>query len=112
MANSYGNQKLKKALQEFKEILIQKLGTQVLDLKLFGSRARKDFHRESDIDVLVVLKRATKENKKIVLDASVKILLKYGLDISPHIYPQKEFKYLNSIPSVFIQILKREAIAL
>lgn len=104
--------KEKGALDEFKKALLDKLDKDILELKLFGSKARGDFRKESDIDVLIVLKKADKKNQDIILNLAVKMLLKYGLDISPHIYSQKEFAYLNNIPTAFMQILDREAVPL
>ena len=50
------NQIEKQALKEFKNQLIKKFGSNLVILKLFGSKARGDFHKESDIDVLVIIK--------------------------------------------------------
>lgn len=101
-----------RVLSEFKRKLNRELPGEVLDLKLFGSKARGDFHKGSDIDILIVLKNLNKRNKDIIIDLSTEMLLKYGIDISTHIYSQKEFDYLNSIPTVFMQIFEKEAISL
>jgi len=81
-------------------------------LKLFGSKARGDSRKDSDIDILVVLKSKSREKENFIIDLTVKILLEYGIDISPHIYSQKEYSYLNKIPSVFMQVIQKEAFAL
>ncbi|MBU2545341.1 nucleotidyltransferase domain-containing protein [Patescibacteria group bacterium] len=81
-------------------------------MKLFGSKARGDSRKDSDIDILVVLKSKSREKENFIIDLTVKILLEYGIDISPHIYSQKEYSYLNKIPSVFMQVIQKEAFAL
>jgi len=84
----------------------------IASLRLFGSKARGDYYKESDIDILIVLKRATKKDKKLVLTMTVEMLLEYGINISPHIYSLKEFDYFNKVPSPFMQILQRESVTL
>lgn len=109
---SHLTKKEKKVLDEFKQKISQQLSDDLLELKLFGSKARGDSRKNSDIDVLVVLKSNSKEKENFIIDLTVEILLKYGIDISPHIYSQKEYSYLNKIPSVFMQVLRKEAFAL
>lgn len=104
----------KKALEEFERKITQKLAGEVLELKLFGSKARGDFKKapDSDIDILLVLKSVSKKKEDFIVDLTVQILLKYGVDISPHIYSQQEYSYLNNLPSIFMQILQRESVSL
>ena len=45
----------KSALMQFKADLEQALGSQLIELKLFGSKARGDDQPDSDIDVLVIV---------------------------------------------------------
>ena len=43
-------------IQEFKKTIQQIYGSRLAKIVLYGSYARGDFHTESDIDFLVVLK--------------------------------------------------------
>ena len=52
-----------KALQEFKDKVTKKFGSNLVSLKLFGSKARGDFHEESDLDVLVIIKNLSRKTK-------------------------------------------------
>lgn len=99
----------KRALQEFKRKITQKLAGQILELKLFGSKARGDYKRTSDIDIILVLKNATERNKDVVYDITVKLLLKYGLDLSVKIFSEKEFQYLNKLQTPFMLNIQKEA---
>ncbi|MCD6500549.1 nucleotidyltransferase domain-containing protein [bacterium] len=99
-----------KAVKEFKRELLKNF--QVIDFRLFGSKARGDFNKKSDIDLLVVLKNVSKKNKDKIYDLANDILFKYGIDLSVKIFAQKEYNYLNNIPSVFMQLVKREGISL
>ena len=100
------------ALLEFKEKLSQKMAGEILELKLFGSKARGDSYKESDIDILIVLKRKTKEKEDFILDLTGELLRKYRVLISPIIFSKKEVLKYKKIPSVFLQIVEREAMPL
>ena len=45
---------IEKAIQALKKDLINRFGSDV-ELRIFGSVARGDYHEQSDIDLLVVL---------------------------------------------------------
>jgi len=83
-----------------------------LSVKLFGSKARGDSHRNSDIDLIIVLKTSSESNKDKVFDVVMKILKEYETYLSVHIYSDKEHKRLNSIPTVFMQMIQRDAITI
>lgn len=100
------------ALEEFKELLKKKLREEVLDIKLFGSKARGDYNKESDIDILIILKQINEKKKDKVFGIVTEILHKYNFYLSVHIYSLKEFKRLNSVPTVFMQFIQQEAIAI
>lgn len=101
----------KKALKEFKEKLLKKLGKEIVLIKLFGSKARGDSTIESDIDVLVVLKEAREKYKDVVYDIVTRLVLKYGLYLSVKVFSQKEYQHFSSIPTVFIKNIAQEGIA-
>ena len=102
----------KKALLEFKKRLTKVLGEEIFEIKLFGSAAKGNFKKDSDLDVLIVLKSLSKKKKDFILTLSTEILLKYGVDISPRIYSKKEYLKEKNLPSIFMQILEKEAIPL
>lgn len=106
----YLNKTEKKALMEFKERLTEKLAGEILELKLFGSKARGNFSKDSDIDILIVLKMVNEVRKNKIYDLVLEMLRKYGVYFSVHIYSKKEYDFLNNIPTVFMQFIKREAI--
>ena len=47
--------KEKSVLKQFRTDLEQTLGAQLIELKLFGSKARGDGRPDSDVDVLVIV---------------------------------------------------------
>ena len=106
------NKTEKKAVEEFKQLLINKLKGEVLLIQLFGSKARGDFHKDSDIDILVILKNASEKNKDIIYGMVTSLVRKYEIYLSVKIFSKEEFEYFKSIPTIFIQNVLREGIAL
>lgn len=82
----------KRALQEFKNEILRRLKGEVLALRVFGSKARGDFRKTSDIDILVLVKTTNLKTKEIIFDAAVQVLIKYGVDLSVKIFSSKEFQ--------------------
>lgn len=101
--------KEKAALWHFKKELLKRLGGEVKEIRLFGSKARGDWHKYSDTDILVVLRAAQKDERDIILDIETEILLKYGVNISAHIYSGRRVKHLRGIPTVFFQLIAQES---
>lgn len=104
--------KEKAALWHFKKELLKRLGGEVKEIRLFGSKARGDWHKYSDIDVLVVLQIGSRKSQSIVMDIATEILVKFEVNISPHIYSHRRVRYLESIPTVFFQVIKNDQIKL
>jgi predicted nucleotidyltransferase len=90
-----------KALREFSARIRDALGQNLLELKLFGSKATGRFHDESDINVLVIV---TERNEQ-VLDAMSEILLdmelKYNSRLSPVVLTFAEFQQNRKYQTLF-----------
>jgi len=61
----------------YKSALESTLGARLKELWLFGSRARGDFHENSDYDMIVVAEGSMKELRATVSDAGYAILDRY-----------------------------------
>jgi predicted nucleotidyltransferase len=83
---------IEKAIQALKKELINRFGSGV-ELRIFGSVARGDYHEHSDVDILVILpvpvNNAVEEQ---VFDMAYDIELEYGLVIGTIVY-SKDFWY-------------------
>lgn len=71
--------------KEYKASLRELYGDELVELVLFGSHARGDYHEESDVDFAVVLRddhvrTAADMTKTSVIDS--RLSLKYGLILS------------------------------
>lgn len=103
--------KEKELLAEFKQEITRQLSGQVLAVKLFGSKARGNAKKHSDIDVMVVLKEVTEKKKDIIYDVVVDLGLKYdNYGLSLVIYSKKDFDYFKKIKPLFLRTILKEAV--
>ena len=83
---------IQKAIQALKQGLVHRFGTDV-ELRIFGSVARGDYHEHSDIDILVVLPvKVDNAIEEQVFDMAYDIELEYGLVIGTIVY-SRDFWY-------------------
>ena len=61
----------------------ERFGERLVSVTLFGSRARGEGRDDSDLDVLVRLHDATREDRRVLQDVAFDLGLDAGLVISP-----------------------------
>lgn len=49
----------KKVIENFARLVRAALGDNLIDVEIFGSKVRGDFKKDSDIDILIVVKERT-----------------------------------------------------
>ena len=87
------NQKDQAAIQDFRQRLIRLLGQNLKKLALFGSKAEGKDTRESDIDILVLVKDSALDMREKILDAAFEVNLEHGVYISPRVIPLSIFQH-------------------
>lgn len=70
-------------LGEFRLALELRFGDRLERLVLFGSRARGEGHEASDLDVLVLVRGVTKQERREIIDVAFERDLDAGISISP-----------------------------
>lgn len=92
---------------EYKTNLQNLYGNDFVELILFGSYARGDFHNESDVDFAIVLRKPTVHPAEEILKTSplgVQLELKYGIMLST--LPVSIEKIQSSMQGVYQDIRK------
>jgi len=101
-------------IKEVKQELIKIYGEKLKNVILFGSYARGDFHKDSDLDLLVVIEAPDGEPFRQGLeidrmnDAIYDLILKFDIPIS--VIPVSEQQFLKSQNPLY-EIVKKEGIA-
>lgn len=100
------------AVSDYLARLRARFGARVLRVILFGSRARGEGDRESDLDVLVVVDNGDWRFHDAIADESVEPWLTYRALISPITMDRKEYEQLQEWQTLFYRNLERDGISL
>ncbi len=99
-------------LDKFKMGLRDVLSDNLLEIRLFGSKARGDARKDSDIDVLVIVSSDDWRMSDTVYSIVTDILLETEVCISPKVISQKEYTRLYNNENPFIKNVIREGVVL
>jgi uncharacterized protein len=102
--------KEKEALSLFKEKLLQAFPDQVDQVKLFGSKARGESSKMSDIDVMVVLKSGDWRTHEPLQRISTQIMIETDIDLSLHIFNVEQLKRMREFNSPFLRHVESEGV--
>lgn len=93
---------LKKKLEKYKPI----------QLKLFGSKARGNFDKESDLDIFIILENSSWKTEKEIYNICFEIGLEYDVVLSPLIYSLKDLEKKPIAITPFYKTVEKEGIAI
>jgi predicted nucleotidyltransferase len=99
-------------LRELKRSLKSFLGDQLVSMVLFGSRARGDYHDQSDMDVAVIVRGLTRRLKGQILDEVAKLELDHHTPLSVLVFSDEEFNHLKKRERRIALDIEREGIFL
>jgi len=109
--NSLSTQEMA-ALQAYTTLLQNRFKGQLVELLLFGSKARGDAQPGSDIDVLVVLANSDAQALSDARAIGFDILLAHGVFLSIRAMSQQQWQDLADIDSLFYRNLKKDGLSL
>lgn len=96
---------------KFIERLSRKFGDNLALVKIYGSKARGDWRRNSDIDLLVVADYSDKSKLKNdvyeIMD-EVEEEFDHSFDLSPAIYRLREYQKYSNPPTSFLYLVNLE----
>lgn len=91
--------------KQFKQTVEEKYN--IIDMKLFGSSARGDFSKSSDIDILVRLPKVDRNIEEELFDIAYDLELEHDCLIDVIVLPEN---MVNSIP--LYQNIEKEGVAI
>lgn len=100
------------ALQEFLRKVRAALGNNLVEAKLFGSKATGRDQPDSDIDVLLVVNQGGVEIEDQVLDIAFDVNLKHDVYISPRVIDRSILSDPVWSITPFLQAVAKEGISL
>jgi len=81
----------KNVLRHFLDRVASRFGNNYRYSLLYGSKARGDFHAESDIDVAVILGQLDFKKKCEIIDIASDEMLESDIEISPLVFAEDDF---------------------
>jgi predicted nucleotidyltransferase len=94
-------------LNDFKHTLTASLKDNLKDVILFGSQLTDKTNRDSDFDILIVLKQKLDwKGERDISDLCYEIDLKYGILSDTHILSDEDFNSLRGKQPIFVNALK------
>jgi predicted nucleotidyltransferase len=100
------------ALADYLTQLHETCGDRLLQVILFGSKARGDSEPESDIDLLVVLRGELDGLKDRLADLSYRISLYYGVVLSDFVAGERRHRWMSQHHEPLLVEAEREGIEL
>lgn len=99
-----------KALKQFINSIKTKYGDKIDRIILFGSYARGDFRKESDIDVLVIWKGDEVDGWNFLEREAVEVQFEFGSLISLKIISPNEYNTMKELDFPFIRNISAEGV--
>ena len=99
-----------KVIEDFSKQIYRELGGDVVSVLLFGSKARGDYKKNSDTDILVVLKNPSEDQINYIYGVVMDLVGKYKIYLSVKIFSEKEFEHYKNIQTIFINNVLRDGI--
>jgi len=107
----YLNKTERKAVNSFVKELREKLGNYILNIRLFGSKVRGDFEKDSDIDIFILVRKKGDIRDKIS-DIAADYFFEYNVPLAPVVYSLFEYEKNKELGSFFFEQVEKEGINL
>lgn len=104
--------KERKAVDEFVSLVVQRMSGQIEELTLFGSIARGDYRRNSDIDVLVLIDQENLKNWERIQSLSAFVSLKFDVVLSALVMDTKRYKIHSQLKTLLFTNISQDGIRL
>lgn len=101
-----------RALQLFKERMLEAFPSRGATLQLFGSKARGEASKHSDVDVIVVMDTVSLDDRMTVSGIVLDIMLETGVLLSVKKFSVREMHKMREGRALFWQAISPDLVAL
>ena len=101
-----------KTVLSFIKDLRESLGENIISIRLFGSRVKGDFKKDSDIDLFILIRRRNSTTYDKIDELTANYWLEYDIPLSPVVYNLYEYRKNKGIGSFFFKKIEEEGILL
>jgi len=99
-----------KAIEVFAGRLLNEYGQDVTDVRVFGSTARGEADPDSDVDILVLVRRSDYDLKHAILWLASEISLDFDVLLSPRVVPLAAWQQMAQADTLFYRTVCAEGI--
>ena len=99
-------------MQEFLATVRWTYGEKIRRAALFGSKARGDSTKYSDVDILLIVTDDSWEFRKAISQINSDVELKYDVMLDVRVISASRWQYMAEIQSGLYQNISRDAVAL
>ena len=101
-----------KIINIFKNKIEEKFPREKIKILVFGSKARGDAVKDSDIDIIVITKSDKRNLIREIRFIGYELEIEFSVILSIQVLSEEYINYLRSLPTQFIQNVDRDAIAI
>jgi predicted nucleotidyltransferase len=99
---------------EFARRVRERMGGRIRDMRIYGSRARREAREDSDLDILVLLDKAPLSDRNEISDIGTDLMIEMLIpfQVAPRVMSQADFDQLRSLERLFPSDIERDGISL
>jgi len=105
------SEKEEQVIKQFKQELVERFPDKVVTVLVYGSKARGDYHDESDIDVLVITKESDWKFTDKVREIGYALDEEIDYRLSIQVMSEEKVAYLRENNFQFAQNIFRDAVS-
>jgi len=96
----------KKVLKDLNILLTKRFADDLMDIVLFGSHAKGLAHKDSDFDILIIMKKkADWKIEREISDLCYEIDLKYNITTDTHVIGEPELNTLRGKQPIYVNAI-------
>ena len=105
------SEKEEQVIKQFKQELVERFPDKVVTVLVYGSKARGDYHDESDIDVLVITKESDWKFTDKIREIGYALDEEIDYRLSIQVMSEEKVAYLRENNFQFAQNIFRDAVS-
>ncbi len=99
-----------RVLATFRRQLAGRFGSDLLDVRLFGSHARGEAHEDSDVDVFVLVRTVGWNDRREILDMAGDLFAEHGLLVSPPVFDLARYQEWRRQERPLVMDIERDGV--
>jgi len=99
---------------EFARRVRERMGGRIRDMRIYGSRARREAREDSDLDILVLMDKAPLSDRNEISDIGTDLMIEMLIpfQVAPRVMSQADYDQLRSLERLFPSDIERDGISL